>query len=95
MSSTRYGGSRSALDSESNEAGRGICPHLLTCSTFPHNEVLLLKPGQANGRINDQQRVSSIADEIMRFKYMLDDGMISDAEFQEMKSKLLSRGNNF
>ena len=82
MSSTRYGGSRSALDWESNEVGRGICPHLLTCSTFPHNEVLLLKPGQANGRINDQQRVSSIADEIMRFKQMLYDGIISDAEFQ-------------
>ena len=82
MSSTRYGASRSALDWESNEVGRGICLHLLTRSTFPHNEVLLLKPGQANGRLNDQQRFSSIADEIMRFKQMLNDGIISDAEFQ-------------
>ena len=75
--------------------GRGICPHLLTCSTFPHNEVLLLKPGQANGRINDQQWVSSIADEIMRFKRMLDDGMISETEFLGIKSNLPSKGNNF
>ena len=42
-----------------------------------------------------EQSVSSIGDKIMRFKQMLDDGIISDAEFQEMKSKLLSRGNNF
>ena len=44
---------------------------------------------------DQQQSVSSIGDEIMRFKQMLDDGIISDAEFQEMKSKLLSKGNNF
>ena len=94
MSSTRYGASRSALDWESNEVGRGICPHLLTCSTFPHNEVLLLKPGQANGRINEQRRVAPIADEIMRFKQMLDDGIINDSESQETIPKLLSRGNN-
>ena len=71
-----------------------MCPHLLTCSTFPHNEVLLLKPGQANGRINNQQQVAPIADEIMRFKQMLDDGIINDSESQETIPKLLSRGNN-
>ena len=79
----------------SNEVGRGISPHLLTWSIFPHNEVLLLQPGQANGQLNDQQRVSPIADEIKRFKWMLYDGIISDAELQETMPKLLSRGDNF
>ena len=54
---------------------------------------IMLNAGQSAP--DQQQSVSSISDEIMRFKQMLDDGIISDAEFQEMKSKLLSRGNNF
>lgn len=42
-----------------------------------------------------QQDSSSLSDEIIKYKKMLDDGIISDSEFSELKAKLLSKGNNF
>ena len=32
-----------------------------------------------------------LADELLKLKKLLDEGIISDAEFQEMKSKLLAK----
>ena len=34
---------------------------------------------------------SDIADELLKIKELLDKGILSDVEFQEMKSKILSR----
>ena len=40
-----------------------------------------------------QQRKVDIADELFKLKKLLDEGILSDAEFQEMKSKILSRNS--
>lgn len=56
---------------------------------------IMLNPGMSQPVADQKQSLNSIADEILRFKKMLDDGIISDSEFQELKSKLLSKGNNF
>ena len=53
-------------------------------------------PIQSNNSINDnqdkqQKRKVDIADELFKLKKLLDEGVLSDAEFQEMKSKILSR----
>ena len=34
----------------------------------------------------------SVADELVKLKNLMDQGVISDVEFNEMKSKLLSKG---
>ena len=44
---------------------------------------------------NNQQSNESVSDEILKYKKMMDDGIISDTEFAELKAKLLSKGNNF
>ena len=54
--------------------------------------------GGAFGSSQPQHQESqelSIPDELMKFKKMMDDGIISDSEFAELKAKLLSKGNNF
>ena len=53
-------------------------------------------PIQSNNPINDnqdkqQKRKVDISDELFKLKKLLDEGVLSDAEFQEMKSKVLSR----
>ena len=35
---------------------------------------------------------NSVADELIKLKKLMDQGIISDVEFNEMKSKLLSKG---
>ena len=40
-----------------------------------------------------QQRKVDIADELFKLKKLLDEGILSDVEFQEMKSKILSRNS--
>ena len=56
-------------------------------------------PIQSNNSINDnqdkqQKRKVDIADELFKLKKLLDEGVLSDAEFQEMKSKILSRNTH-
>ena len=41
----------------------------------------------------DQQLKVDIADELFKLKKLLDEGILSDVEFQEMKSKILSRNS--
>ena len=44
--------------------------------------------------LQDKQNINStidIADELLKLKKLLDQGVLSDAEFQEMKSKILAR----
>tara|TARA_B100001287_G_C22563744_1_gene472747 strand:+ start:186 stop:962 length:777 start_codon:yes stop_codon:yes gene_type:complete len=41
----------------------------------------------------EQQRNVDITDELLKLKKLLDEGILSDAEFQEMKSKILSRNS--
>ena len=52
-------------------------------------------PSQLNnseiGSKDKQKRNVDIADELFKLKKLLDEGILSDAEFQEMKSKVLSR----
>ena len=52
---------------------------------------------QNNSAISDQnkqqQRKVDIADELFKLKKLLDEGILSDVEFQEMKSKILSRNS--
>jgi len=53
-------------------------------------------PIQSNNSTTDnqnkqQQPKVEIADELFKLKKLLDEGILSDAEFQEMKSKILSR----
>ena len=55
-------------------------------------------PIQSNNPINDnqdkqQKRKVDISDELFKLKKLLDEGVLSDAEFQEMKSKILSRNS--
>ena len=55
-------------------------------------------PIQSNKPVNDnqdkqQQRKVDISDELLKLKKLLDEGVLSDAEFQEMKSKILSRNS--
>ena len=55
-------------------------------------------PIQSNNPVNDnqdrqQQRKVDISDELFKLKKLLDEGVLSDAEFQEMKSKILSRNS--
>ena len=43
---------------------------------------------------NDKQDSNSkidVTDELLKLKKLLDEGVLSDAEFQEMKSKILSK----
>ena len=40
---------------------------------------------------NQQQKKVDITDELLKLKKLLDEGVLSDVEFQEMKSKILSR----
>tara|TARA_Y100001968_G_scaffold273255_1_gene265916 strand:- start:320 stop:1093 length:774 start_codon:yes stop_codon:yes gene_type:complete len=40
---------------------------------------------------NNSKSVSDITDELLKLKELLDQGVLSDSEFQEMKSKILSR----
>ncbi len=47
----------------------------------------------ANDNQNKQQRKVDIADELFKLKKLLDEGVLSDVEFQEMKSKILSRNS--
>ena len=43
---------------------------------------------------NNKQRIKvDIADELLKLKKLLDEGVLSDVEFQEMKSKILSRNS--
>lgn len=53
---------------------------------------ITINSGQTSGT---ESQSLSISDEILKLKKMMDDGVLSDSEFQEMKSKLLSKGNNF
>ena len=41
----------------------------------------------------EQQRKVDIMDELLKLKKLLDEGILSDVEFQEMKSKILSRNS--
>ena len=54
-------------------------------------------PLQSNNSVtnneNKQERKIDIADELFKLKKLLDEGILSDAEFQEMKSKILSRSS--
>ena len=50
---------------------------------------------QSAAPANNQQSNESVSDEILKYKKMMDDGIISDTEFAELKAKLLSKGNNF
>ena len=40
-----------------------------------------------------RQRKVDIAEELFKLKKLLDEGILSDVEFQEMKSKILSRNS--
>ena len=41
---------------------------------------------------SSQSLSTSVADELIKLKKLMDQGIISDVEFNEMKSKLLSKG---
>ena len=41
----------------------------------------------------EQQRKVDITEELFKLKKLLDEGILSDVEFQEMKSKILSRNS--
>ena len=45
----------------------------------------------ADNQNKQQQGKADIADELFKLKKLLDEGVLSDVEFQEMKSKILSR----
>ena len=51
-----------------------------------------------NSRTENQNKQQlpkvDIADELFKLKKLLDEGILSDAEFQEMKSKILSRNTH-
>ena len=42
---------------------------------------------------NEKERKVDITDELFKLKKLLDQGVLNDAEFQEMKSKILSRSS--
>ena len=50
-------------------------------------------PSQINSGTKNENSISTsdIADELLKIKELLDKGILSDVEFQEMKSKILSR----
>ena len=52
-------------------------------------------PSVSNGMVSQESQNSrpktDIADELLKLKKLVDEGIISDAEFQEMKSKILAK----
>ena len=41
----------------------------------------------------DSNQINGVTEELLKLKKLLDEGILSDVEFQEMKSKILSRNS--
>ena len=55
-------------------------------------------PAQSNNSAyenqnKEQKPKANLTDELIKLKRLLDEGVLSDVEFQEMKSKILSRNS--
>lgn len=52
---------------------------------------VIMNAGGSGGAANDVKRITDSLDELERMKRLLDSGAISDAEYQEIKAKVLGR----
>ena len=55
------------------------------------SNVVTPSPSGSENNSDKSSKTSDITDELLKIKDLLDKGILSDVEFQEMKSKILSR----